>query len=156
MYELFTDGFISEVIKLIFMILIGIVSIGFTKFLSITREKFNLSMDLEEFETLNLFIRDVVYSCVQTTNQTFVENLKSNNKFNKEKQEEAFRMTYSNVFKIVDDYLTIVLNTNDLQIKEIYLTNLIEEAVNSFKIEVPFIDFDNYLESDIEEIKKEN
>ena len=70
-------------------------------------------------------LQDTIVRCVIATNQTYVENLKNKNAFDKEAQEEAFKMTYDAVMVILTDDAKDYLNNavGDLQL---YVTKLIE------------------------------
>ena len=73
-----------------------------------------------------------ITDCVIATNQTYVDSLKAQGKFDAEAQKKAFNMTLTAVLSILNDeakeYLTAVygdLNT--------YITKQIEAAVNKNK-----------------------
>lgn len=78
-------------------------------------------------------ISETITKCVIATNQTYVDSLKNKDAFNKETQKEAFELTYNAVLDILSDdakdYITEAFGD-----AEIYLTTLIEEAVNKNKL----------------------
>lgn len=78
-------------------------------------------------------ISETITKCVIATNQTYVDSLKNKNAFNKEAQKEAFELTYNAVLDILSDdakdYIAEAFGD-----AEIYLTTLIEEAVNKNKL----------------------
>lgn len=83
-------------------------------------------------ETLNKYINmlsDTITECVIATNQTYVESLKKEGKFDAQAQKVAFNLTYNAVMKILSeeakDYLSNIYG--DLTT---YVTNQIEAAVN--------------------------
>lgn len=83
-------------------------------------------------ETLNKYINmlsDTITECVIATNQTYVESLKKEGKFDTQAQKVAFNLTYNAVMKILSeeakDYLSNIYG--DLTT---YVTNQIEAAVN--------------------------
>ena len=76
-----------------------------------------------------------ITDCVIATNQTYVDSLKVQGKFDAEAQKKAFNMTLTAVLSILNDeakeYLTAIygdLNT--------YITKQIEAAVNKNKITI--------------------
>ena len=73
-------------------------------------------------------LSQTVIDCVITTNQTYVEALKGQNKFDEEAQKKAFEMTYNSVLTILNEdakeYLASIYG--DLGA---YLTTLIEAEV---------------------------
>ena len=98
----------------------------------------NKSNELKEVTDNELYrkyidlLQDTIVRCVIATNQTYVENLKNKNAFDKEAQEEAFKMTYDAVMVILTDDAKNYLNNavGDLQL---YVTKLIEAQVNMSK-----------------------
>lgn len=98
----------------------------------------NKSNELKEVTDNELYrkyidlLQDTIVRCVIATNQTYVENLKNKNAFDKEAQEEAFKMTYDAVMVILTDDAKDYLNNavGDLQL---YVTKLIEAQVNMSK-----------------------
>lgn len=77
-------------------------------------------------------VTKTISDCVLSVNQTYVENLKKQNAFTKEAQEEAFKMAYKNVTEILstDAYEYIEQAFGDV---EKYLTTKIEAEVNNAK-----------------------
>ena len=79
--------------------------------------------------------RETVAACVTATNQTFVETLKQQGKFDKESQEEAFRRTKDAVLSILttDAQTYLIELVGDI---DVYLNSLIEAQVNTSNISV--------------------
>lgn len=79
---------------------------------------------------------DMIYhtisTCVIATNQTYVESLKQQGKFDAEAQKEAFAKTYNAVIAVLSEEvkLYIIETSGNLQI---YLTQQIEAMVNDKK-----------------------
>lgn len=77
-------------------------------------------------------LTDTVCTCVVATNQTYVEALKKEGKFDAAAQKKAFQMTYNTVLGILSEdakeYLTNLYGDLDT-----FLTNKIEEQVKSNK-----------------------
>lgn len=85
--------------------------------------------DNEMFTKYMTLLSDTVINCVVTTNQTYVNTLKEQGKFDAEAQKEAFNKTYEAVMRILTDdakkYLNEVLGDLDL-----YINTMIESQVN--------------------------
>lgn len=77
-------------------------------------------------------IAKTVEDCVIATNQTYVESLKAQNKFDMDSQKIAFEKTLNAVLAILSDDAKdyIKETTNDLNV---YLTQIIESTVNKKK-----------------------
>ena len=75
---------------------------------------------------------DTITSCVLATNQTYVESLKAQGKFDLEAQKIAFEKTYNAVLDILADdaYEYLAVAVGDLQS---YITSRIEANVNMSK-----------------------
>ena len=74
-------------------------------------------------------LQDTVISCVIATNQTYVESLKAQGKFDAEAQKTALKKTYDAVMSILTEdavkYLNSVLGDFDA-----YVNTMIESQVN--------------------------
>lgn len=77
-------------------------------------------------------LEDTIITCVQATNQTYVEELKDKQAFDKEAQAAALQATYDSVIKILSDEAKNCLSmlVGDL---ESYIKNKIEQQVNILK-----------------------
>ena len=85
--------------------------------------------DNEMFTKYMTLLSDTVIDCVVATNQTYVNTLKEQGKFDAEAQKEAFNKTYEAVMRILTDdakkYLSEMLGDLDL-----YINTMIESQVN--------------------------
>jgi hypothetical protein len=132
MKELLTNTtFVSYFIKVIITIIFAVVSFFVTKLVVVISKKLNYTVDKSKIQSTEDFIKSVVYSCVTYTNQTFVEDLKKENKFTDEKQQEAFQRTYEAVYSIVKNIISNVTSSTSEDSIKTYLTVLIEEAVHA-------------------------
>ena len=98
-------------------------------------EEIKATTDNEIFKKYFDMLNKTITNCVIATNQTYVETLKKQGKFDAEAQKEAFNMTLNAVKALLTDeakqYLSEIygdLNT--------YITNQIEATVNQNKITV--------------------
>jgi len=133
MKEVLTPEVVSQIIKLIAALAIAVFSFAVRKAAKSFAKKYDVSAEFEEMNNLEDYIKRVVFSCVQSTNQTFVDSLKKNGKFDSEKQQEAFELTYNAVYTIVEGSVKTLLMTDDLKAVQTYLTTLIEETVKMCK-----------------------
>lgn len=77
-------------------------------------------------------LQDTVINCVITTNQTYVDTLKTQGKFDVEAQKIAFQKTYDAVMKILTEDAVKYLNET-LGDFDAYVNMLIEAQVNMQK-----------------------
>jgi hypothetical protein len=75
---------------------------------------------------------DTISTCVAATNQTYVESLKQQGKFDAEAQKIAFESTYEEVFKVLTDEAKIYL-ANVYGDLSLYIQQKIEAEVKSQK-----------------------
>lgn len=80
-------------------------------------------------------LQDTVISCVIATNQTYVDSLKEQGKFDAEAQKIAFQKTYDSVMQILTEDVVKYLNEalGDL---DKYVNTMIESQVNLQKVVV--------------------
>lgn len=77
-------------------------------------------------------LTETICTCVVATNQTYVEALKKEGKFDAEAQKKAFQMTYDAVMNILNEEAKEYLQNiyGDLNV---FLTNMIEAQVKNNK-----------------------
>ncbi len=123
---------INDIVQICLIPLLSILTKYLIDFLTAKKEELKAKTDNETAKKYTDMIAETVVNCVIATNQTYVENLKNDNAFGKENQEEAFNKTMNAVLKILSedakDYITHM--TGDLNA---YLTQLIEAQINKVK-----------------------
>lgn len=126
--ELFTVIFEVCIIPLL-----GILTTFFVKWVNAKSEEIKTNIDDATLKKYMDMLSDTITSCVVATNQTYVETLKAQGKFDAEAQKIAFQMTSTAVIEILSDEAKIYLTTavGDLQT---YITKKIEAEVNGNKI----------------------
>ena len=77
-------------------------------------------------------LENIVNKAVVTTNQTFVNELKKQGKFDKEAMEEAYRRTYESIIASLSQSFFEYIDKEDIDIN-VLLENLIETSVNRNK-----------------------
>ena len=120
---------IREIIEVCLIPLLGVLVTYLVKYISIKSKELEASTDNELAKKYISLLSSTITNCVIATNQTYVETLKKQGKFDVEAQKEAFNMTLNAVMALLTDeakqYLSEIygdLNT--------YITNQIEATVN--------------------------
>ena len=122
----------QQVFELCIIPLLGIVTFYIVQFIKTKTEELNANNSNEILSKYIEMLSNTICECVIATNQTYVDSLKAQGKFDAEAQKKAFEMTYNSVINILTEdakvYLTSIygdLNT--------YITNMIEAEVNKNK-----------------------
>lgn len=135
-------GLLESIFEVCIVPLIGVLTAYAVAFLKAKKEeilaKIATNKTQEEKELASKYLNMVektVTDCVMATNQTYVDSLKQEGKFDAEAQKTAFNKTLDAVLAILTDdakeYLTQIFG--DLNV---YLTNLIESQVKINKASV--------------------
>lgn len=126
---------IREIIEVCLIPLLGVLVTYLVKYINTKSKELEASTDNELAKKYISLLSTTITNCVIATNQTYVETLKKQGKFDAEAQKEAFNMTLNAVMALLTDeakqYLSEIygdLNT--------YITNQIEATVNQNKITV--------------------
>lgn len=133
---------LSDIFEVCIIPLLGILTAYAVAFLKAKKEeilaKIATNKTQEEKELASKYLSMVektVTDCVMATNQTYVDSLKQEGKFDAEAQKTAFNKTLDAVLAILTDdakeYLTQIFG--DLNV---YLTNLIESQVKINKASI--------------------
>lgn len=121
-----------EIFEVCVIPLLGILTVYIVRFIQMKTEELNSKNKNEILNKYLIMLSDTVVDCVIATNQTYVNSLKAQGKFDLEAQKIAFEMTYNAVIKVLSDdakeYLTNIYG--DLSV---YITNMIEAEVNRNK-----------------------
>lgn len=86
-------------------------------------------------DVLNKYVQmatDTITNCVIATNQTYVNSLKEQGKFDEAAQKEAFQRTYQAVLLILSDDVKEYLNNAFGDLNK-YLQEKIESTVNNYR-----------------------
>ena len=123
----------AELIKQIFEIclfpLLGILTTFAIMFISKKAQELKTTTDNELYHKYIDMLEQTIINCVIATNQTYVDTLKAEGKFDGEAQKIAFQKTYDSVMAILSEDAKTYLNEaiGDLQA---YIINQIEAQVN--------------------------
>lgn len=127
---------ISSIFQVCLIPLLGILTKYLITFISMKAEEMKQKTSNETAQKYISMASETIMACVLATNQTYVESLKAQGKFDKEAQEIAFNKTLEAVLLLMNDevkeYITEVFG--DLNA---YLTTQIEAAVNGTKMLPP-------------------
>ena len=127
----------SELISNIFQVclipLLGILTKYLVTFIAMKSKEMQNKTDSEKAQKYMQMATETITTCVIATNQTYVESLKAQGKFDKEAQEIAFNKTLESILTLlndeVKDYITEAFG--DLNA---YLNTQIEATVNGTKM----------------------
>ena len=126
---------VREIIEVCLIPLLGVLVTYLVKYINTKSKELEANTDNELAKKYISLLSSTITNCVIATNQTYVETLKKQGKFDAEAQKEAFNMTLNAVMALLTDeakqYLSEIygdLNT--------YITNQIEATVNQNKITV--------------------
>lgn len=127
----------TELVQQIFTIcvipLLGILTKFLVDFIKVKSEEILGKVDNDLADKYIKMLTETITDCVIATNQTYVNSLKEQGKFDLEAQKVAFEMTCNSVLTILSDdakeYLTNVFG--DL---EEYIRNKIEVSVNENRL----------------------
>lgn len=112
--------------------LLAILTKYITAWIEIKINEMTESKNDATFTKYMKLLQDTVISCVIATNQTYVETLKAQGKFDAEAQKEALKKTYDAVMAILTEdainYLKEALGDFDA-----YVNTMIESQVNMQK-----------------------
>lgn len=121
-----------EIFEVCIIPLLGVLTMYIVKFIQKKTEEMNSKNENELMNKYLTMLSDTIIDCVIATNQTYVESLKKQGKFDLDAQKVAFEMTYNAVINVLSneakDYLTNIYG--DLSV---YITNMIEAEVNRNK-----------------------
>lgn len=123
---------LQQVFELCIIPLLGIITFYIVQFIKTKTEELNANNSNEVLSKYIEMLSNTICECVIATNQTYVDSLKAQGKFDAEAQKKAFEMTYNSVISILTDEAKIYLTSiyGDLTA---YITNMIEAEVNKNK-----------------------
>lgn len=125
---------IPRIFEIFLFPLLGILTTYIVQLIRAKMEQLRENMNNEIFNKYNYLLSDTITTCVIAVNQTYVDSLKKQGKFDINAQKEAFRKVYEQVIEILKgdtlDYLQLAYS--DLNG---YITAQIEQQVREYKIE---------------------
>ena len=123
---------LNEIFQVCIIPLFGILTTYLVKYITIKMEEIQLKAKNEKANKYLDMLTDTITSCVIATNQTYVEALKKEGKFDLEAQKIAFEKTMNAVLALLTKESQEYLNeaVGDLNL---YISQQIEAAVNLTK-----------------------
>ena len=123
---------ISEIINVCVIPLLGVLVTYLVKYINSKSKELETQVDNDIAKKYINMLTSTITSCVIATNQTYVESLKKQGKFDVEAQKTAFSMTLAAVQDLLSveakEYLSEIYGDLDA-----YITTQIEAAVNKNK-----------------------
>lgn len=123
---------LSQIFEVCIIPLLGILTTYLIKYITTKRDALIIQNDNTTASKYIKMLSDTIISCVEATNQTYVDSLKAQGKFDEEAQKTAFSLTLNAVLAILgeegQEYLTEIYG--DLNV---YITNKIEATVKQQK-----------------------
>lgn len=124
---------LNEIFEVCIIPFLGILTAYIVKYIQIKTEEIQKTTENKLIEKYINMLSSTVSDCVIATNQTYVETLKKEGKFDLTAQKTAYEMTKTAVMSILTEetkkYLTLAVG--DLNI---YISQLIESAINAEKV----------------------
>ena len=109
--------------------LLGVLTMYLVQFIRLKSQEITDKTDSDLADKYIQMLTDTITTCVIATNQTYVESLKAQGKFDLNAQKEAFNLTKDAVMTILSAEAQVYLSTavGDLNA---YITKKIEAEVN--------------------------
>lgn len=120
---------LQQIFEMCIVPLLGIITVYIVNYIKAKTLELNTTNTNEILVKYLTMLSDTVCDCVIATNQTYVNSLKAQGKFDAEAQKVAFEMTYKAVIAVLSDDAKEYL-TNMYGDLSIYITNMIEAEVN--------------------------
>ena len=124
---------LNEIFQVCIVPLLGILTTYLVKYITIKMEEIQVKTENEKMDKYLSMLTETITSCVIATNQTYVEALKKEGKFDLEAQKIAFEKTKNAVLGVLtaesQRYLTAAVGDLNL-----YISQQIEAAVNVEKL----------------------
>ena len=105
-----TQVLFDQIFSLCILPLLAIVVDALVKFLAAKKNQAVASLDSLTAQKYAKMIFETIEECVIATNQTYVDSLKEQNKFNKEEQDIAFQKTFNAILTVLNDEAKEYLN----------------------------------------------
>ena len=123
---------LTQIFQVCIIPLLGILTVFVVKWIKAKNAEIQTNIDDATLRKYMDMLADTITDCVIATNQTYVESLKAQGKFDAEAQEKAFKLTCDSVLSILSEDAKEYLSSavGDLQI---YIVKKIEAEVNKAK-----------------------
>ena len=123
-----TEEFINQMFQVVLIPMLGVLVTYFVKWVNAKSAELKVTMDNELMEKYLKMLTDTITDCVIATNQTYVDSLKEQGKFDAEAQKKAFESTKAAVMNLLADDAANYLSES-LGDLEAFITAKIESQV---------------------------
>lgn len=124
-----TSELLTQIFQVCIIPLLGVLTTFIIKWINVKSDQIQKKNDNALANKYIQMLTDTINSCVIATNQTYVESLKKQGKFDAEAQKQAFEQTTQAVLTILSqeakDYLANIYGDLDK-----YISEKIEASVN--------------------------
>ena len=124
-----TSELLTQIFQVCIIPLLGVLTTFIIKWINVKSDQIQKNNDNTLENKYIQMLTDTINSCVIATNQTYVESLKKQGKFDAEAQKQAFEQTTQAVLTILSqeakDYLANIYGDLDK-----YISEKIEASVN--------------------------
>lgn len=131
--------YLPKIFEMCVFPLLGILTAFLIQFIRVKMKQLSEKMDNDQYNKYIFMLTDTITSCVVAVNQTYVDSLKKQSRFDADAQKEAFRRVYEQVLEIIKGDAYNYLNNIYSDLNG-YITALIEQQVREYKIEKPVIE----------------
>lgn len=123
---------LTDIFEVCIVPLLGVLTACVVKYIQVKSNEITVQSNNVMIDKYVAMLADTISACVLATNQTYVNSLKQQGKFDAEAQKIAFDMTLDAVLNILSDEATDYLTEayGDLTA---YITSQIEASVNKNK-----------------------
>lgn len=123
---------LKQIFEVCIIPLLGILTTYIVQYIRVKKEEMKTQTENEKVNKYLDILAKVIEDCVVATNQTYVEALKKDGKFDLEAQKQAFLMTSQAVLAIMSDESLDILALAVDDLNE-YIRQKIEAEVNKHK-----------------------
>lgn len=123
---------LTTIFEIVIIPLLGIGVTALVRYLGVKKDELNSKIDSTQIQNCVDRIYQLVVDCMLTTQQTYVDSLKAQGKFDEQAQKEAFNKTYEAIINLLDDDLIEFISDTFGDVNS-YLTTLIEANLKRYK-----------------------
>ena len=120
---------LTQIFEVCIIPLLGILTTYIVKYIQVKSAEITEKTDNAIVDKYTVMLADTITACVLATNQTYVEALKKQGKFDAEAQKAAFNMTLNAVMEILSEDAKKYLSEAFGDLNS-YITSQIEASVN--------------------------
>ena len=120
---------LTQIFEVCIIPLLGILTTYIVKYIQVKSAEITEKTDNAITDKYTVMLADTITACVLATNQTYVEVLKKQGKFDAEAQKTAFNMTLNAVMEILSEDAKKYLSEAFGDLNS-YITSQIEASVN--------------------------